>query len=164
MKDSKNVYELYIKFKKLFTDNFYNKETVIFNNDDIGISALKPIDEKTNICKFSQQFFDTGSEKQYYIKDTHYKKGIYKGAKLEDEPENNKNYSCSLFRTIHSYQGRQLSQNNRIIILINSLFDFNLLYTAISRARRLDQIIIIDDLNDNKLVQQYLNYVSKTIQ
>ena len=164
MKDSNNVYELYIKFKKLFTDNFYNKETLIFNNDDIGISALKPIDEKTNICKFSQQFFNTGSKKQYYIKDTYYKKGIYKGKKLDDKPENNKNYCCSLFRTIHSYQGRQLSHTNRIIILINSLFDFNLLYTAISRARRLDQIIIIDDLKDNKLVQQYLNYVSRTIQ
>lgn len=160
MKESKNVYELYIKFIKLFADNFYNKENIIINKNDIGISALQPIDDKGN-CKFSGSFLN--SEKQYYIKDTHYKKGIYKGGKLEDEPENNKNYVCSLFRTIHSYQGRQLSHDNKIIILINSLFDFNLLYTAISRARRLDQIIIIDDLKDNKLIQQYLNYVSRNI-
>jgi hypothetical protein len=158
MKESQNVYELYIKFKKLFSSNFQEKESVIINKNDIGISALQPIDDK-GVCKFSESFFKNGSEKQYYIKNTQYKKGIYKGGKLDDEPENNKNYVCSLFRTIHSYQGRQLSQNNKIIILINSLFDFNLLYTAISRARRLDQIIIIEDLS--KKDKTYLNYCNK---
>lgn len=161
MKESQNVYELYIKFKKIFSSNFQEKETVIINKNDIGISALQPIDDK-GVCKFSESFFKNGSEKQYYIKNTKYKKGIYKGGKLEEEPENNKNYICSLFRTVHSYQGRQLTQDNKIIILINSLFDFNLLYTAISRARRLDQIIIIEELS--KKDKLYLNYVSKTIQ
>ena len=111
--------------------------------DDVGISALKPI--KDGKCLYSHHFYKQGAKPQYYVKDTIFKKGLYRGAKLDEQPEG-KNYTNSLFRTIHSYQGRQLTKDNKIIILLNSLFDFNLLYTAISRARRLSQIIIFDML------------------
>ena len=135
----KNFYDG-LKIKPI--DEYGNKFTDIRYNDDVGISALNPID-KNGKCLYSHHFYKQGAKPQYYIKDTIYKKGLYRGAKLDEEPDN-KNYTNSLFRTIHAYQGRQLTKDNKIIILLNSLFDFNLLYTAISRARRLDQIIIFD--------------------
>ena len=133
---------LYNYVKKEFNGCFKKFKEIKFNEDDVGISALKPIG-KDGKCLYSHHFYKKGAKEQYYVKDTYYKKGLYRGAKLDEEPDN-KNYTNSLFRTIHAYQGRQLTQDNKIIILLNSLFDFNLLYTAISRARRLDQIIILD--------------------
>lgn len=133
---------LYNYVKKEFNGCFKKFKEINFNENDVGISALKPIG-KDGKCLYSHHFYKKGVKEQYYIKDTYYKKGLYRGAKLDEEPDN-KNYTNSLFRTIHAYQGRQLTQDNKIIILLNSLFDFNLLYTAISRARRLDQIIILD--------------------
>ena len=132
----------YCEYLRLFKDNIRDEKDVIINEDDIGISCLKPIDENGN-CKLSHIFYKNGSNKQYYIKNTNLKTYEYRGAKIEGEPKN-KNYTCSLFRTIHSFQGRQLNHDNKIIIYINSLFDKCLFYTAVSRARRLDQIIIIN--------------------
>jgi hypothetical protein len=142
-----NPYLLYNEVKQHFKDNFYNKDEIIFNKNDVGISALQPIN-KLGDCIYSEPFFNNGSIKQYYRKETNFKKKIYKGGKLEEQIEG-KNCVCSLFRTIHSYQGRQLDTGDgRIIILLNSLFDYNLLYTALSRARRVNQIVIINDLNE----------------
>jgi hypothetical protein len=140
-----NKDKLYEYVKTEFSSCFKKKiRDIKFDVNDIGISALKPIG-KDGKCLYSDQFYKKGAKEQYYIKDTIYKKGLYRGAKLDDKPDG-KNYTNSLFRTIHAYQGRQLTKDNKIIILLNSLFDFNLLYTAISRARRLDQIIIFDML------------------
>lgn len=142
-----NPYLLYNEVKQHFKDNFYNKDDIIFNKNDVGISALQPINKLGN-CIYSEPFYKNGSIKQYYRKETNFKKKIYKGGKLEEQIEG-KNCVCSLFRTIHSYQGRQLDTGDgRIIILLNSLFDYNLLYTALSRARRVNQIVIINDLNE----------------
>ena len=142
-----NPYLLYNHVKQHFKDNFYNKDDIIFNNNDVGISALQPINKLGN-CIYSEPFYKNGSIKQYYRKETNFKKKIYKGGKLEEQIEG-KNCVCSLFRTIHSYQGRQLTTGDgRIIILLNSLFDYNLLYTALSRARRTNQIVIINDLSE----------------
>jgi len=142
-----NPYLLYNHVKQHFKDNFYNKDDIIFNNNDVGISALQPINKLGN-CIYSDPFYKNGSIKQYYRKETNFKKKIYKGGKLEEQIEG-KNCVCSLFRTIHSYQGRQLTTGDgRIIILLNSLFDYNLLYTALSRARRTNQIVIINDLSE----------------
>lgn len=142
MKDNKNKNELFNFVKSEF--QFKNINDVKFNDDDIGISALKNKYDENNECEYSKLFKD--AKPQYYIKNTNFKKGEYKGALLKEKPEHN-NYTCSLFRTIHSYQGRELNLGtNKIVILLNSLFDYNLLYTALSRARRCDQIVIINDL------------------
>ena len=66
-----------------------------------------------------------------------------KGQLLPEIPDHD-NYEMTLFNTIHSFQGNELKRDERIIIDVSSLFDFNLLYTAVSRARRLDQIIILN--------------------
>lgn len=150
MKSIPDDHELYRASKNLFYSSYKTYADVNFNSDDIGVSALRPINKDcedsslNGTCKYSQYFYDKGAEKQYYRKDTFFKQGIFKGAKVGEEVDS-KNKVCSLFRSIHSFQGRQLSQDNKLIILLNSNFDRNLLYTALSRARRLDQINIIED-------------------
>lgn len=147
MKSNKgNTKKLFDYVKVEFASCFRKRiKDIKFGDDDVGITALKPLDKYGN-CKYSKHFYKKGAKEQFYIKDTVFKAGKYKGAKLEGKPENH-NYINSLFRTVHSYQGRQLNKDNKIVIIIDSLFDYNLLYTAISRARRLDQIIIFDRLN-----------------
>lgn len=149
-----NPYILYKQFKELFNDNIKDKKDVIFKSDDVGISCIQPIrDDGT--CKFSDEFYNNGSIKQYYYNKTNYNKMRLKGALCD---ENDLGAVCSLFRTIHSFQGRQLTHENNIIILLNNIgFDINLLYTAVSRARRVDQIIIIEDFNerDKKYLSMY---------
>lgn len=149
MKDrTVHKYNILNYVKKIMPNNFVKKSDVIFTNKDIGITPLQPIDKEGN-CKYSDYFYENNSPKQYYIADTKIninKDNVYKGQILDSEPTDHNNYVCSLFKTIHAYQGRQLNDDNKIVILMNSLFDFNLFYTALSRAKRLDQIIIIDDL------------------
>ena len=124
----------YIKIH--FKDNFKNKEDVDFDNKTIGISDIKDTEELT------KHFISKGTEPQYYIKNTNMNKGEYKGARLDKEPDH-QNYECKLFKTIHSFQGLDLKRDEKIIISVKKYFDNNLFYTAFSRARNLNQIIIL---------------------
>ena len=145
MRENQNDKEgLFTYVKKEFNQCFEKIENVKFKAEDIGISCLKNKIDKLGVCEFSKPFYDTGSAKQYTVKNTNFRKKLYKGVITTE----NAGAQCTLFRTIHSFQGRQLDKDNRIIILFNSKFDFNLLYTAISRARRIDQIIIIDQVSE----------------
>lgn len=119
---------------------FYNKEDIVFNSNDIGISAVNDYDNNDN--ELTNYFINKGVKPQYYIKSTIKNKGQLKGQKIETKPEHN-NYECKLFKTIHSFQGLDLNNDNKIIISITKNFDYNLFYTALSRAKRLDQIIIL---------------------
>ena len=112
---------------------FYDKEDIFFNDNDVGISAIN--DYKNNDNALTDYFINKGAKPQYFIKTTDKKKNQLRGQQLETKPEHN-NFECKLFKTIHSYQGLDLSQDQRIIINIGSNFDFNLYYTALSRARR----------------------------
>ena len=87
-------------------------------------------------------FLSKGTEPKYYIKNTNLKKNQLKGQEVHDITEH-KNYEMKLFKTIHSFQGLDLNNDNNIIIDLSSLFDYNLIYTAFSRARRMNQIKII---------------------
>jgi len=136
-------YSIYSQVKKLFSNNFKKFEDVRFNEGDVGISCLQNV--KDNKCILSDKFIKQGAKPQYVIKNTVLEKNQLRGQILNEKP-NHKNYIETLFRTIHSFQGCQLNHNNKIIIYLNSLFDKNLLYTALSRARRVDQIVIIDSL------------------
>jgi len=119
-----------------FKDNFKNKEDVDFDNKTIGISDIKDTEELT------KHFISKGTEPQYYIKNTNMNKGEYKGARLDRIPDH-LNYECKLFKTIHSFQGLDLKRDEKIIISVKKYFDSNLFYTAFSRARNLNQIIIL---------------------
>lgn len=132
--------------KKLFPENFMKIEDVIFNDEDIGICAKDDFKRENELTNY---FINKGTKPQYFIKKTIKEKNQMRGQQLSVEdtvgkiPTHN-NYECKLFKTIHSFQGLDLSHENKIIIIIDSLFDENLLYTALSRARRQDQIIIIE--------------------
>jgi hypothetical protein len=134
-----NRKDLYNYVKKEFSMCFKNKEDVIFNDCDIGISEY---DDYKKDNELSLYFISKGTSPKYFIKNTNIKTGQIRGQQLENKPDH-KNYEMKLFSTIHSFQGLQLNHDNKIIISIKNNFDYNLLYTAISRARRLDQIIFI---------------------
>ena len=119
---------------------FYNKEDIVFNNNDVGISAVN--DYENNDNELTNYFINKGATPQYFIKSTIKNNGQLKGQKLDAKPEHS-NYECKLFKTIHSFQGLDLNNDNKIIISITKNFDYNLFYTALSRAKRTDQIILL---------------------
>lgn len=137
-KDKVNNINLHLKeCKKLFADRYFNKEDVKFNDEDVGIIATKnKVDEMT------KYFIEKGTKPKYFIKNTDLNKGILRGQELKEKPTN-ANFEMKLFKTIHSFQGRELKKEQKIIIYLNSYFDYNLFYTAVSRARSLKQIYII---------------------
>lgn len=120
---------------------FFNKEDIIFENNDIGISAIN--DYQNNENELTNYFIKKGTTPQYFIKTTNKNLGLLKGQQLDTKPSH-KNFECKLFKTIHSFQGLDLQDDNKIIISITKNFDYNLFYTAISRAKRIDQIILLN--------------------
>lgn len=120
--------------KKKIPTRFFKKEDVKYNDIDIGINCLRDSE------KITKYFLEKGTQPKYFVKVSTFENA--KGEQYETKPDN-KNYEMKLFHTIHSFQGCQLNQNNNIIIYLDRLFDYNLLYTALSRARRIDQIYII---------------------
>lgn len=162
MKTKNNSSTIYDYVKKEFKDNFKNKEDITFNKQyHTGISCLKSVYDDDNICKLSKSYIKSNNINDYniYIKTTNFNKGEFRG-RIHDKKETYTNYEAGTFKTIHSFQGRELKKDTetekyKIIINFNSLFDSNLLYTALSRARTVEQIIIIDDIkiynnqNDN---------------
>ena len=134
-------FTLFNYVKQEFNKLFYNKEDVVFNDNDIGISANNDFSKCDN--EMTNYFINKGTKEQYYVKTTIFQKGLYRGRQLTEKP-NNENYEMKLFKTIHSFQGSELNQDNKIIISIKSNFDYCLLYTSLSRAHRLNQIIILN--------------------
>jgi len=140
--DKNKILSDYIKY--YFSENFKDLKDITFNDSDIGISDLNDL-KNENIL--SNYFIERGAKPQYYIKNTIFNKMQWKGQKLDSIPDH-KNYECKLFKTIHSFQGLDLDNDNKIIIAVMSNFDYNLFYTALSRAKRCDQIVIINDLQN----------------
>jgi hypothetical protein len=125
--------------KREFKQCFQNKDTIIYNNNDVGISATDDY-KKGNIL--SSYFTTKGTTPKYFVKTTDIYKGLLRGQELLEKPTHS-NYEEKLFKTIHSFQGLDLTRENKIIISVDKCFDYNLYYTAISRARRLDQVVFI---------------------
>lgn len=136
--------KLFDYVKESFSENFKDLKDITFNDRDIGISDLNDL-KNENIL--SNYFIERGAKPQYFIKNTIFNKMQWKGQKLDSIPDH-KNYECKLFKTIHSFQGLDLDNDNKIIIAVMSNFDYNLFYTALSRAKRCDQIVIINDLQN----------------
>jgi hypothetical protein len=127
----------------LYKDQIYDINDIKFNSEDVGISSLdemKIIEED----RLTSHFINNGAKPQYFIKKTLRYNGQLRGQQLDDKPDHN-NYEMKLFKTIHSFQGLELNDTNKIIIDMRYNFDFQLFYTALSRARREDQVIIIKD-------------------
>lgn len=148
MKETNDRFKIYNQFKYLFNFRFFNKEEVIYNDEDMGITAL-------NNNGLTDYYIKQGVKPKYYVRDTNLNKGLMRGQRLNEKPTDNNNYEETLFKTIHSFQGCELNQNNKIIIYLNSKFDVNLFYTAVSRARRYNQIYIIEDYDKETQKELY---------
>lgn len=129
---------------KNFSECLKNKEDIIFSDNDVGISGTNDLGEKSD--GLTEYFVNEKNVKpQIFIKKTDLYKGLLKGRRLASIPDHS-NYELKLFKTIHSFQGLDLTNDNKIIIGIKNNFDYNLFYTALSRARRIDQINIITNV------------------
>jgi hypothetical protein len=139
---TKNKFELTNYIKKHFKNNYKTKEDIIFDEKTVGISDLQDNEELTNY------FISKGTKERYFVKNTNYNNQQYRGATIDDITLHN-NYEMKLFKTTHSYQGLDIKQDEKLIICINNYeeYEFNylfrLVYTAFSRARRLNQIILL---------------------
>ena len=128
-------------FMELFKDRIFDIDKISFNADDVGISTFDDTKKENELTNY---FIENGkAEPQYYIKKTNIHNGQLRGQKLDGKP-NHSNFEMKLFKTVHAYQGREVSDNNKLIVFVGGLFDYNLLYTAVSRARKTDQIYIIN--------------------
>lgn len=140
MKQKIDIKKLSNKVKDLFKSRIFKKNNIIYNDNDIGIA---PKDDLKNNSVLTNYFIDKGAKPRYYIKTTYLQKNEFRGREVDENfIKKNNNYEKKLFKTIHSFQGQQLNQDQKIIININDLFDYNLLYTALSRARFEEQIIL----------------------
>ena len=143
MRTQKNISRGYWLNKiKQCSNNLFTSmqlEDVIFNDNDVGITAKNDV-KQDNI--YTKYFINKGTKPKYFIKTTNKNNGQLTGQELNEKPSHS-NYEMKLFKTIHSFQGQELNHDNNIVIIIDSLFDENLLYTAFSRARRSDQIKIV---------------------
>ena len=135
--DTKEKQNEYINIH--FKNNIQSIENIIYDDKCVGISDLN---DTKNDNELTNYFLSKGATPQYYIKTSYVHLKQYRGAKLDVKPTHN-NYECKLFKTIHSFQGLDLKDDEKIIISNKRNFDLNLYYTAFSRARRLDQIILI---------------------
>lgn len=132
---------LKLKFKKIFKDRIFNVNEIKFGDDDVGISYKDDVKIKNELTNI---FIKNGAKPQYFIKTTNIYKNELRGRRIEN-PEQTKNHEMKLFKTVHSFQGRELNKDQNIIICIKGhYYDYQLLYTAVSRAKRLDQIYLFD--------------------
>lgn len=121
-----------------FKSCFYKKEQIKFNKNDMGIACLQ--ESKINF-KYTKYFLNEDNKK-YVVEKTRILSNIFKGNETDE-----KNGELRLFSTIHATQGKTCPIGNNVIIIIDKYFDFNLYYTALSRAKTLNQIYIIKDFN-----------------
>lgn len=144
MKNNPNdILQLQRYIKNNWADNIMDIDDIIYNDNDIGISSLNELNEKNN-SGISNYFINKNAKPKYWIKKTNYERGQFRGQYLGNILPEHKNYEMTLFKTIHSYQGCQLPDDKTIkmIVCIDSLFDFNLFFTALSRARNVNQIVM----------------------
>jgi len=130
---------LYYWFVKEWKDRIFDINDIKMKKNDVGISCTNDLGEKSS--GLNQYFANKGVDMHYFIKSTNLKKNEMAWQQLPEKP-NHKNYIETRFRTIHSFQGLQLDHKQNIIICLDNLFDYNLIYTALSRARTTEQIYI----------------------
>jgi hypothetical protein len=135
-----NIPNLENYIKEEFSANYVDKNIVEYNDKSIGISSNNDLGDAS--VGLTDYFIKKGATEKYYVKTTDLNKKLYRGMKLDEKPDN-KNYEMKLFNSIHSYQGQTIEKDENIIISFNKVFEYNLFYTAFSRARTLNQIIIL---------------------
>lgn len=137
-----NTQRLHAWFKQsAFKSRVFDIDAIAYGDADVGISCTNEMGDKSK--HLTERFIARGAKPKYFIKTTYLHKKQMKGQELDKMPTDHSNFEMKLFKTIHSFQGLELTQDNNIIIDLSCIFDYNLLYTAMSRARRMEQIYII---------------------
>lgn len=115
-----------------------NEMKRIFTGDDIDTTCMKMyIKKRCKVIKFEEAVAMT-NENDIWIAGTHKTEKMLKdkGVSCNYKGETKPSF------TIHSFQGQTID-DKRVFIKLD-LFEYAMLYTAISRVRRLSQIILVD--------------------
>ena len=137
VKHKNKLIEQYVKDN--FTECFIDKSEAIYNKGDLGISGYQEGNRDFIYTKF---FINKGAQPKFIVNETKYNKGIIKGTCSYTQP-NHKYYDVRLFQSVHSAQGCTVPHGNNLLIVIENYFDYQLAYTALSRARKMSQIKIV---------------------
>jgi hypothetical protein len=123
---------------KVLKQDVRNEMKRIFTGDDLDTTYMKIyIKKRCKVIKFDEAVAMTGVD-DIWIAGTHKTekrlkdKGVSCNYKGETKPS----------FTIHSFQGQTID-DKRVFIKLD-LFEYAMLYTAISRVRRMSQIILVD--------------------
>ena len=140
-KDQPNKEQLLSDYvKNEFSSCFVDKSQINFNDGDMGISSLN---EAKFDFAYSQYFINKGAKPVYYNNQTKFNQNIIKSNFSYNKPNHN-SYEVRLFESVHACQGKTVPINSSLLIIIENNFDYQLYYTALSRARSLSQIKIIN--------------------
>jgi hypothetical protein len=129
---------------KYIVDNYQERflsQVDNYNIDDYILTYTNSLKDS-----YTERFKDTFEEEKYIFKERY---GEYCNGSIAILPKDNKVKGKKEIRhafTIHSIQGETISEDKKLFIdthLFNSAEDGKLLYTAISRARTLDQIYFV---------------------
>lgn len=83
-KDQYKCYKIQNYIKSNFKDNFKSKDTITYNNSDVGICATDDYKKDNSLTKY---FTDKGTIPKYFIKTTNLYKGQLRGQELQSKPE-----------------------------------------------------------------------------
>lgn len=129
------------KVLELFKDRVFDYKTLDYDNDTKG---LTPLNEFTTHFKgegLNKYYYNKNGIVRHYVNKTLFNKGLYKGMIKDEEI---KGYTTNgLFLSVHGYQGITIPENEKLIINISHNFDYQLLYTALSRVKNESQIYLI---------------------
>lgn len=124
-------------FKDNLKENIITKEELnnLYNIDDMILSSTHK-----NKDEFTELFKDKFEKEKFYI--TKNKNGYYNGSIIIDNKDFDK-VDCEIRHafTIHCIQGE--TAKNKLFIDMRRINNNQLIYTAISRARKLEQIYLI---------------------
>jgi hypothetical protein len=112
MEDKIDKELLKINFMKLFKDRYFKTDKIIFGDNDIGICHRDDTKKNNELTK---HFIENGAKPQYFIKTTNIYKNELRGRKIENETITDNN-EMKLFKTVHSFQGRELNDEQKIFL------------------------------------------------
>lgn len=146
--DIKRIEKLKNIVKELFKDRLFNYEDIDFDKKTYGLVSINELDDKTSKryygdkINLTEYYNKKNNIFKYYIYKTDYKKSLLKGDYTDYEIKGiSKNI---LFNTVHSFQGKTIEKEEKLIIDISKIFDYQVLYTALSRVKTEEQIYIIE--------------------
>lgn len=133
--------------KELFKDRLFNYKDVVYDKNTFGLVSVNEL-TNGNLNKYynnkptlTKYYSEKDNITKNYVYQTNYKQGIYKG-RYEKEP---KAYTKNLlFNSVHSFQGKTINKDDKLIFDISKITNYQIFYTGLSRVKTENQIYLIE--------------------